>query len=686
MPEAVNLTIEDGQMKYVRSSFYKAGTDTFTDPPAQDPDRFSILHNVIAGVRARITRRWGTTLFSSNAVPVDPTRIHEVHFVNGRNRFLYAASDTTGIAGVNNNVHAVNENGNLVTTAGPILTPSALAGPVEVAASRDYAFFADGVTADLKKWDTDDDPTSTNISPETGAAIPSVTLNGILTPAPAGVGGAMDAAPTAEGTGAIVLVSGRGYTVVYRNSLAGTTSTIAPFTGAMGVTSDPSNPATGVQVNLSNIPVSPDPQVDQRIILATADGGDQTTLYLITIINDNVTTTYTDNTAEFDLLNAAVWAETDENGVVHGVINNTSIRETFPDTTICCVYRGRMYYLSGHFLAWSKNLDEVTTSTGTVTGRWEEEVPIENQTSLSSNGSEVGTSLRTDDVSLYIGTNRTVYVQSSDFPGLHPPRALHQEVGVLNNAVWQTVYHAGDAVAAIWVTPEYRVIKSNYTDYDDIGNAIQTTLSAFGDVKDTATSTFIGHGPFEFYMLAPGTDAVDPTTIWLYNVKTDAWFDWQSAYGDQVLAVSYMFDSINRRPLPIYSTTQERAYRWDDSLLHDHNSEAPLLPDCSPIETVWIGGGDPALVKCLNAIEVQTDEPTITVSIYGANNEADFDAATLIATLPFTTNDVGNLWAPCAHLKTRFRFYKLGFGGLDDSTETDLLSYWSIDFLPFGNI
>ena len=687
MAEAANIQTDNDQLRYVRPSFWRAGVDNFTDPPAQNPDSFAVLHNVMCGVRARITRRWGTTLFASNAVPVNAERIHEVHFVNGRNRFVETATDGTGVDSPSNTVEVVNEKGDLATTAAPVFTPSENAGPVECAASRDYAFFADGIAADLLKWDTADDTTGGIVSPDTGATIPSVTKNGIAAPVPAGVGGAIDGAATAEGTGNIALVSGRAYTVAYRCSVSGHVSSIAPFSGSLGVTSDPTDPvATGVQINLSAIPLSDDPQVDQRVILATADGGDQDTLYEVTILNDNTTDTYIDNKSEFDLLNSQIWAEVGSDGIAHGCIGNGAVWENFPETTICCAHRGRMYYLQGHFLAWSKTLYELTTSTGNIAGRWEEAVPIENQTSLSSNGSEVGTSLRSDDINLYIGTNRTVYVLRGDNPGLFPPSAISQEVGVINNAVWRTIYHEGDAIGAMWLTPEYRVIRANFNTYEDAGNPIQTTLSAFGDVADTATATFVGHGPFEFYILAPGSDASDPSTIWVYNVKTRVWFDWQSAYGEDVLAVGYMFDSINRRPLPIYSTTEQRLYRWDNALTTDHTSEAPLLPNCSPIETVWLGGEDPSLTKILNAIEVQSAEPSITVSIYGANSEADFVSKTLIGTLDFVTNDFGNLWAPCAHLRTAHKFYKFAYGGLDDSPEIDLLSYQSIEHVPFAHL
>lgn len=693
MPDAAIAPYADEVQQYVRRTFLNARMDDFSDPPAQDPDSFAALNNVIVGSRKRVIRRWGTTIFSNPTM--NARRIFETHFSNGRNRFVLTASNASGALGPDNKIHAVNENGSLITN--PILTPSTSAAHPEISTSRDYVFITDGRTADLKKWDTDDDPTSTNTSPETSAAIPSVTFNGILVPEPAGANGAMDATATAEGTGEISLVDGRAYTVIFRNSLAGTTSNIAPFTGRMGVTSNPGNAAVGVTIELTNIPISADPQVDQRIILATSDGGVLDTLYEVTRLNDNTTTSYTDEKAEDVLTASNLWAEILADGTEVGVIGNTSVREVAVAAadsaigpTLSCVFRGRMFYAIGHFLYWSKNHAEVTTSTGNVCGRWEEAVPARNQTPISSNGSETITSLRTDDVALYIGTNRAVYVLDSDQPGLNPPRAIFQEVGVLNNAVWSTVYHEGHAVGAIWMTPDRRVIHSNFMTYRDIGNdadrgsAIQTALNALStSVVTTATSTFIADGPHEFYVLCPGGSSLN--TFW-YHLKTGAWMrQFSSIASLQCFAVCSMYDSVNLRVLPVFSTVGQRLFRWNKDAVRDDTTDANTLPTPS-IETVWLDFGDPTLTKTLNAVEVQSDESAITVTIYGANSEDQFDTPTTISTEPFFTNLGGQLFCPVADLRTTYRFFKFAFGGFTTSDETDVLSFLAIEFAPVGRI
>ena len=73
---------------------------------------------------------------------------------------------------------------------------------------------------------------------------------------------------------------------------------------AIGIESNP-NPtdvtftASSNDIDLSNIPVSADSQVAVRYLYRTVGNG--ATFFLLTTINDNTTTTYTDNTADADL-------------------------------------------------------------------------------------------------------------------------------------------------------------------------------------------------------------------------------------------------------------------------------------------------------------------------------------------------------------------------------------------------
>lgn len=100
-----------------------------------------------------------------------------------------------------------------------------------------------------------------------------------------------DTAPTVA-TGAAGSLSG---TYTYRVTFLNTES---------GTRSDGTNASASVSpssevVDLTAIPTSADPQVDAREIWRIQNGG--STYYLLTTINDNTTTTYTDNTTDANL-------------------------------------------------------------------------------------------------------------------------------------------------------------------------------------------------------------------------------------------------------------------------------------------------------------------------------------------------------------------------------------------------
>lgn len=78
------------------------------------------------------------------------------------------------------------------------------------------------------------------------------------------------------------------YKVVFKNRTSGSRSN--PNSGEVSIT------ATNDQVDLTNIPVSSDPQVDGREIYRTVGGGER--YFLLTELTDNTTTSYTDNAAD----------------------------------------------------------------------------------------------------------------------------------------------------------------------------------------------------------------------------------------------------------------------------------------------------------------------------------------------------------------------------------------------------
>src|SRR5581483_7067181 len=184
------------------------------------------------------------------------------------------------------------------------------------------------------------------------------------------VTGAINATP--GGGAGITLSLGRFYYCVFENSRTGHFSDLNPSSGSTG-------PLNNQNVNLTNIPVSGDNQVDKKVILATADGGDPSTLYLVAEI-PNSSTTYTDSTPELTLLNNQIYVYTDQFGTEFGVANNTPP----PLGQIMCKHKGRLWMAVQENLFFSKSVDELTLPDGFIAGKYEEAWPADSYFDVSN--------------------------------------------------------------------------------------------------------------------------------------------------------------------------------------------------------------------------------------------------------------------------------------------------------------
>ena len=55
---------EEGLFRYARRTWVTCGVDNYTAPPAQNPDLFEVLTNVLPPVTGVLRRRWGTRAFA----------------------------------------------------------------------------------------------------------------------------------------------------------------------------------------------------------------------------------------------------------------------------------------------------------------------------------------------------------------------------------------------------------------------------------------------------------------------------------------------------------------------------------------------------------------------------------------------------------------------------------------------
>jgi hypothetical protein len=637
MAQSIPFELASPLFRWEQEHFTGFGMDNYSSDTAPS-ELFRTLNNIMPITSGSLDRRWGYSLFATADIGVGvPIRFTEyLNDTTGVRKLIQASA--TG-------VRALNEDGTEFRTS--IFTPGGGATAPRLMGSRSYAYFADSVGADLKKWD--------------GSAALGVTKWGITAPVTAiSVG-----APAA---GAITLLAGRDYFLVFKNSTTGHCSGLSPVSATTG-------PLTAQQVPLSNIQVSGDAQVDVKVILATADGGDQTTLYKVAEIA-NAVTVYTDTTPEETLLLNNIYSEIDNFGGGHGVLFN----DPPPSTgTFPTKHRGRAFLINGQFINFSKNLSETTTSTGSIVGRYEECWPATYQIDISTRA-ETPKALLSDGNVLYVGTERHIRQIAGDGPDFGVADIAFNEVGVVNAEVWKVVFSEGQPVGTMWLSPDKRVLQSNLTDYVDVGTSIQTTLNSLNSAAiQTSNAMFVSDGEFDLYILAiPTGSNTTPDTLCVYNLRTRKWVTWTLA--DNVASMCFSLLSTTGAPQWLFaSSTNNKTYRLLRSLIQDRAGDTPV-DITATFQTNWNAFGDPTARKALNELEFVTADSALSILIEGASTVAQFDTPNTVKNSTVTLSPFGEYKIYPAASRARDRYFRLT--GTSTGTASPVLEAFSVLLVP----
>lgn len=492
--------------------------------------------------------------------------------------------------------------------------------------------------------------------------------------------------PIAVG-GNITLSGGRRYQAVFQNSANNGASDLSNPTISTG-------PITSMSVQLESLPVSADPQVTNLVLLATPDGGDLSTLYELAIL-PNGTTTYTDNTPEDVLLFNNVWQETDDQGVEHGVSGNTPP----PVSNIFCKHKGRIYFLQGTTLWFSKSNDEMLTSTGLMCGRYEESVPGDYQMDVSDEA-EIGSCLFSDGSILYISTEKQVRRLYGDGPlNYAKPETHFTEVGVMCQELLTTISVDGRPAGVVWLTPDLKIIGSDFLFYQNLGTPIQNILNTINPnaVKNVGWSTFIARGAYQFVVFGlPTGTSTQIDTILVFDMKRKKWHTWvlpqgivvqsllrnitlngtprllvggyytgpgitQQGPGPQPQIRFHWWPGGGPNPVPM-TGTQTFIWELTPNNVQDVVTTALTVPITGQLRTTWQYFEDQNLRKDFDEIEVFTKDPALTLTMEGATNSAEFTSPhSILVNSPLRVSAFGEYKWYLAGCPTTDRYYRFTF-------------------------
>lgn len=467
--------------------------------------------------------------------------------------------------------------------------------------------------------------------------------------------------------GLVNLTVGRIYYEAFKNPTTGHYSDLSAASASTG-------PVIDKFIALSTS-VNNDPQALTKVILATSDGGDPSILYQVAEI-PNGQINFNDNIPETQLVLNQQLLFTDSFGNDFGLAGNVPP----PTGNLGIKHKGRLWLAQGQNLFFSKAVAELTLPNGFIAGKYEESWPSDNFFDISE-GAETISGLLSDGSTLYIGTQSHVRRLFGDDPTtFQEPEIVHAQVGVLNQDVWQIIYLEGSPSGAIWMTPDFRVVGSDFNTYTDIGWPVQDILNNLQpNAVSLAHAMFVADGEFDLYILAVPVNSTTACDYHLvYDIKNKLWFVWQPTIGSQGMLYNI---SASGTPQWLFLAGPSGGfnflYQYQPQVLSDNGTIFP-----ASAQTSWMHFGVPTKRKLLDDLEVIGD-PAMTITIEGASAQGDFSTPNPVVTnTTLSTSPFGQQKVYLAGTKCNDRYYRMTFTSVN--SYLDFLDAYNLRIIPFN--
>jgi hypothetical protein len=583
--------VTDWYQYYYRGAFFNAGLDTFTQPPAQPQTAFTKLVNVLPPVTGTLERRWGWVNFANIGVSARAITQY-LDPVQAKQYWIVSATNAVVLLDGNGSIQAT-----LTGASGKYM---------RWAVSRGRLLVTDGHPNSPKGYHWIGDST---VGP---------VVWGLPEP---------DSPPTplASGAGNIKLQIGRTYAVAVVETLTNTVSHISPLSPSTG-------PLDNEKVDVTIPPIPPldtaGTQSDHigRWLLATADGNDPTTMYLLAELTpekgyvypgQSGTLVYTDNTPDEELLTKPVVIEFDTVGNPHGILFN------FPPPAglnLIIQHNGRIWGAKDTLLHYSKSIDEVVTGSGNITSAWEAAWPPANTIDISTGGDIIRALISYNGV-LYIGTRQRIYAILGNNPSnFTAPQLVFQDAGILSQEAIAPVFIQGQPIGYIWITPDLRVLLSNFNTYTEIGKPIFNELKLAEANKNQFTVSYFGRGPYDVCIINLGNNRQ-----LVFDLRNHKWLEWQLPTNVNVNAIGYGITTGGDPKLLVAHGSS--LISFDPSSTTDIGSPIQVT-----LESAWLDFGDSTLRKIFNEVEFTTNDPSLQFTLEGASLKDGFSVIHPIVT------------------------------------------------------
>jgi hypothetical protein len=415
---------------------------------------------------------------------------------------------------------------------------------------------------------------------------------------------------------------------------------------------------------------------------------------------DTLPDTYNDTNIQGDtLLSQNIWTESDSAGNTNGIALNTP-----PPTNINYItsHQGRLFGSDGKSVFYSKSLEEVTTSTGLITSKWEEAWPGDYVLPIALNNEQI-LGMRSDGTNLHVGTERSIFTIYGDGPtNFSVPSVAFSETGILHNDLWTVIYAEGQPSGFVWVTQDFKVIHSDFSTYREIGTVIFPILQTIDVTKlEQSKAWSLTQGPYNFVFLQFWQVGQTNPTLLLWETRLGKWYQWNFPVADTSSnatvgpAFVYQFPKYTSSS---FAPGSKFLFYWTRNTVANTLSLNYFNPAVTSdrgtayswtVQTSWQDLGDPTAVKTIDEVEVTSDDGAITVTLFGASSQSQFDSPVTLKTGQTIQGPISSLASQkfyCAGTPTAAKFYSLSFTPQTPTTNAAALTSFSMEAYPMARI
>jgi hypothetical protein len=247
---------------------------------------------------------------------------------------------------------------------------------------------------------------------------------------------------------------------------------------------------------------------------------------------------------------------------------------------------------------------------------------------------------------------------------------VFNNMGIASQDTWVQVFSEGSPAGTVWLTPDFRVIWSDYNTYRDIGGPVQDVLNTLNRTHlSKASAVYFGAEGYDVLLLAiPTSAATEPNTVLVFDLQAQRWVAW--ALTDNFTAGLSNIKS-DGTPQLIFGSSTSKLYKFNSSSTQDRVSDTPVSFTAT-IQTTFQDFGDPFSRKVLDELEIMTADAALATTVVGASTAAEFGSPTTVVTsAALSTSPLGEYKVYLAGSTTKDRFYRMKF--VSTGQATDLL-------------